>query len=209
MLYAMTTLALSEVLGALVYDPSGAAGGRVREVALAPGEDRSRVAALIVKTKNGNRVLPYTVVGTINGGIRTTTIAGQWAVADGTEGFFLLERDLLDQQVIDINGRKVVRVNDVDLQLDAQKDASGTYTTLHVQSVDIGARGAVRRLLRGLTPKAALHALLERIPPKSIPWDFVDVIETDPARRVKLKISYVGLAKLHPADIADIVENVQ
>src|SRR5260370_40656428 len=92
MLYAMTTLALSEVLGAPVYDPSGAAGGRVREVALAPGEDRSRVAALIVKTKKGNRRLPVTVVGAINGGIRTTTGAGQWAEADGTEGFFLLER---------------------------------------------------------------------------------------------------------------------
>src|SRR5205807_10577361 len=40
------------------------------------------------------------------------------------------------------------------------------------------------------------------------PWDFVDVIETDAARRVKLKISYVGLAKLHPADIADTVEDL-
>src|SRR6202011_2070978 len=136
MLYAMTTLALSEVLGALVYDPSGAAGGRVREVALAPGEDRSRVAALIVKTKNGNRVLPFTVVGAVNGGIRTTTDAGQWAEADGTEGFFLLERDLLDQQVIDINGRKVVRVNDVDLQVDALKDKeAGTHPVLRVHSV--------------------------------------------------------------------------
>src|SRR6202023_2537026 len=198
MLYAMTTLALSEVLGALVYDPSGAAGGRVREVALAPGEDRSRVAALIVKTKNGNRVLPYTVVGTINGGIRTTTIAGQWAVADGTEGFFLLERDLLDQQVIDINGRKVVRVNDVDLHLDAPQDAFSLTPVLRVLSVDVGARGAVRLLLRGVAPKTALHVLLAKIPPRNIPWDFVDLIEIDPARRIKLKISHDGLAKLHP-----------
>ena len=208
MLYAMTTLALSEVLGALVYDPSGAAGGRVREVALAPGEDRSRVAALIVKTKNGNRVLPFTVVGTINGGIRTTTSAGQWAEADGTEGFFLLERDLLDQQVIDINGRKVVRVNDVDLNVDAVKEAQGARPVLRVSGVDVGARGAVRRLLRGVVPVAALRLLLRKIPQRTIPWDFVDLIETDPARRVKLKISYDRLAGLHPADIADIVENL-
>jgi Mg/Co/Ni transporter MgtE len=53
-----------------------------------------------------------------------------------------------------------------------------------------------------------LHALLGKIPPRSIPWDFVDVIETDPARRVKLKISHDRLAKLHPADIADIVEEL-
>jgi len=208
MLYAMTTLALSEVLGAPVYDPSGAAGGRVREVALAPGEDRSRVAALIVKTKNGNRVLPFTVVGTINGGIRTTTSAGQWAEADGTEGFFLLERDLLDQQVIDINGRKVVRVNDVDLNVDAVKEAQGARPVLRVSGVDVGARGAVRRLLHGVVPVAALRLLLRKIPQRTIPWDFVDLIETDPARRVKLKISHDRLAALHPADIADIVENL-
>jgi CBS domain-containing protein/sporulation protein YlmC with PRC-barrel domain len=208
MLYAMTTLALSEVLGTLVYDPSGAAGGRVREVALAPGEDRSRVAALIVKTKNGNRVLPFTVVGAINGGIRTTTSAGQWAEANGTEGFFLLERDLLDQQVIDINGRKVVRVNDVDLNVDAVKEAQGARPVLRVSGVDVGARGAVRRLLRGVVPVAALRLLLRKIPQRTIPWDFVDLIETDPARRVKLKISHDRLAALHPADIADIVENL-
>src|SRR4029079_11978153 len=45
-----------------------------------------------------------------------------------------------------------------------------------------------------------------KIPPRVIPWHFVDLLETDPARRVKLKIVYEGLSKLHPADIADIVE---
>jgi magnesium transporter len=221
----MTTLALSELLGATVYDPSGASGS-VREVTLAPQEDRSRVSSLIVKTKSGNRILPLAAVSAINGGIRATTAAADWPAANGTEGLFLLERDLLDQQVIDVNGRKVVRVNDVDLQVDGPKDGPkdknndkdnngkdkdkdvGTHPVLRVYSVDVGARGAVRRLLRGIAPKAALHALLGRIPPRSIPWDFVDVIETDPARRVKLKISYDGLAKMHPADIADIVEDL-
>jgi CBS domain-containing protein/sporulation protein YlmC with PRC-barrel domain len=203
-LYPVTTLALSELLGAPVYDPSGAAG-RVREVALAPQEDRSRIASLIIKTKAGNRLLPFAAVASINGGIRANTVAGQWLVADATEGLFLLERDLLDQQVIDVNGRKVVRVNDVDLEFDAQKEKD---PILRVHSVDVGARGAVRRLLRGLAPKPALHALLGKIPPRSIPWDFVDLIETDPARRVKLKISHERLAKLHPADIADIVEEL-
>jgi magnesium transporter len=50
--------------------------------------------------------------------------------------------------------------------------------------------------------------MMERIPPRMIPWEFVDLIETDPARRVKLKISLDRLAKLHPADIADIVEEL-
>ncbi len=204
----MLTLALSELLGATVYDPSGAASGRVREVALAPQEDRSRIASLIVKTKSGNRVLPFSAVSAINGGIKATTAVGEWVPTNGTEGLFLLERDLLDQQVIDINGRKVVRVNDVDLQVEPQKDPSRTNPVLRVHSVDVGARGAIRRLLRGVAPRTALNALLGRIPPRSIPWNFIDLIETDPARRVKLKISHEGLAKLHPADIADIVEEL-
>ena len=205
----METLALSELLGATVYDPSGASG-RVREVTLAPQEDRSRIASLIIKTKAGNRVLPFSAVSAINGGIRTSTAASEWPAINGTEGLFLLERDLLDQQVIDINGRKVVRVNDVDLQVDISrtKDADAGHPVLRVYSVDVGARGAIRRLLRGVAPKTAIHALLGRIPPRTIPWDFVDIIETDPARRVKLKISHDGLAKLHPADIADIVEDL-
>jgi magnesium transporter len=207
-LLGMITLALSELLGATVYEPSGLPGGRVREVTLTPQEDRSRITSLIIKTKSGNRVLAFTSVTAINGGIKAATTAKDWPAVNGTEGLFLLERDLLDQQVIDINGRKVVRVNDVDLQIDAFKGASPAQPVLRVHSVDVGARGAIRRLLRGLAPKPALHALLGRIPPRSIPWNFVDVIETDPARRVKLKISHDGLAKLHPADIADIVEEL-
>jgi len=203
----MISLALSELLGATVYDPSGAAG-RVREVTLTPQEDRSRVSSLIVKTKSGNRILALESVSAINGGVRTATSAAQWPVSNGTEGLFLLERDLLDQQVIDVNGRKVVRVNDVDLEFDSQKDANRSLSILRVHSVDVGARGAMRRLLRGVAPKNALQLLLGKIPPRSIPWNFVDVIETDPARRVKLKISHEGLAKLHPADIADIVEEL-
>jgi Mg/Co/Ni transporter MgtE len=63
-------------------------------------------------------------------------------------------------------------------------------------------------LLKGVVPSTALRTLLARIPPRMIPWEFVDLIETDPARRVKLKISLDRLAKLHPADIADIVEDL-
>jgi magnesium transporter len=204
----MNTLPLSELLGATVYDPSGAETGRVREVTLAPQEDRDRIASFIVKTKSGNRILPFSAISTINAGIHTSTASADWAAANGSEGLFLLERDLLDQQVIDVHGRKVVRVNDVELQIDSLTEAGRPHAILRVQSVDIGARGAVRRLLRGLAPRAALHLLLQKIPPRTIPWSFVDLIETDPARRVKLKISHDGLATLHPADIADIVEDL-
>ena len=50
--------------------------------------------------------------------------------------------------------------------------------------------------------------MLEKIPPRVIPWQYVDLIEADAARRVKLKIAYQGLSQMHPADIADIVEDL-
>jgi len=200
----MATVSLSDLLGLTVYDVSGAVSGRVREVALTPQEDRSRVSLLIVKTPSGNRLLPLTAVSSINASVHSSSASADWATSEGQEGLLLLSRDLLDQQVIDVHGRKVVRVNDVDFHHDTAQNRS----VLRVGGVDVGARGAVRRLLKGVVPAAALRALLLRVPPREIPWDFVDIIETDPARRVKLKISNERLAKLHPADIADILEDL-
>ena len=199
----MSTLALTELLGAPVVEASGAHCGRVREVALTPAEDPARVSSLIVRTKQGDRVLPFSAVASINGGVRTAVPVSDWTSSQ-PDGLFLLERDLLDQQIIDVHGRKVVRVNDVDLHA----ETSNGHLQLKVGSVDVGPRGAIRRLLKGVVPMPALRMLLQRIPPRLIPWEFVDLIETDPARRVKLKISHERLAKLHPADIADIIEEL-
>ena len=199
----MSTIALTELLGAPVLEASGVHCGRVREVALTPAEDRARVSTLIVRTKQGERLLPFSAVSSLNGGVRTMSPAAEWSPKEA-EGLFLLERDLLDQQIIDVHGRKVVRVNDVDLH----PETGNGRLQLKIGSVDVGPRGAVRRLLKGIVPMPALKVLLQRIPPRLIPWDFVDLIETDPARRVKLKISHDRLAKLHPADIADIVERL-
>ena len=197
-------LALTELLGEPVFDLGGSRCGRVRELALAPQEDHARIAVIIVRTKTGDRLLPFSSVTSVNGGIRAATASTEWLLGETGEGLLLLSRDLLDQQVIDVFGRKVVRVNDVDLH----HESVANRPVLKVGSVDVGPRGAVRRLLKGVVPLAALRALLRKIPPRAIPWDFVDLIETDPARRVKLKISHERLARLHPADIADIVENL-
>ena len=199
----MSTLALTELLGSPVVEASGTVCGRVREVTITPADDRTRISNLIVRTKAGDRLLPFSAVVSVNGAVRAASAASSWAAAQN-DGLFLLERDLLDQQIIDVHGRKVVRVNDVDLH---PENVSG-HIQLKVGSVDVGARGAIRRLLKGLVPMGALRLLLQKIPPRLIPWEFVDLIETDPARRVKLRISHERLAKLHPADIADIVEEL-
>src|SRR5438270_5055631 len=140
------SLCVTELLGAPGYDREGALGGRVREVALTPQEDRARVSTLIVKTKRGNRLLPWAAIKSVNGGVRALSSVTDWAPDAGVEGLFLLERDLLDQQVIDVNGRKVVRVNDVHLH----EEDGDKGVVLKVGSVDVGARGALRRLLKGL-----------------------------------------------------------
>ncbi len=201
----MPSLALSELIGAPVYDPSGTTPvGKVREVALVPQEDTNRISGFVVKTRQGERLLAIKSVASVNGGVRADTMSADWTPYASGEGMLLLERDLLDQQIIDVHGRKVVRVNDVDIHEEVGHD----HIVLKLSAVDVGARGAIRRLLRGVVPSAALRAMMEKIPPRLIPWEFVDLIETDPARRVKLKISLDRLAQLHPADIADIVEEL-
>jgi len=203
-LSAMPPLALSDLLGAPVQEQSGVTAGRVREVAVVPQDNSAQILGLIVKTRGGDRLLVTNQLQSINGGVRSSNSALDWLPYTTGEGMLLLARDLLDQQIIDVHGRKVVRVNDVDIH---EETANGRVV-LKLGSVDVGARGAVRRLLKGVLPAAALHALLAKIPPRLIPWEFVDLIEVDPARRVKLKISLDRLAKLHPADIADIVEEL-
>jgi magnesium transporter len=200
----MSVVALSELLGASVRDASGAVRGRVREIAIAPQDHPTRIAFLIVKTPSGERMLPPDAITSAGATVRAVNDAAAWEHFSPSDGLLLLKRDLLDQQIIDIHGRKVVRVNDVELESTPIDD----HLQISVVAVDVGARGAVRRLSKGMVPSFTLRALLERIPPRVIPWQFVDLLETDPARRVKLKIAYKGLAQLHPADIADIVEDL-
>ncbi len=203
----MSLVALSELLGASVRDANGAVRGQVREVAVAPQDHATRVAYLIVKTADGERALQTGADQAAAGATRfarSGTLAGDWAQVSTSDGVLLLKRDLLDQQIIDIHGRKVVRVNDVELE----STPVNSHLLLNVVSVDVGARGAIRRLSKGVVPAFTLRALLAKIPPRVIPWQFVDLLETDPARRVKLNIEYRGLSAMHPADIADIVEEL-
>src|SRR5471030_177770 len=115
-----------------------------------------------------------------------------------------IARDLLDQQIIDVTGRKVVRVNDVTMAI----HHDGARDTIAVVEVDIGVRSIVRRLLQGVLPARWIRRLQQRIPPNSIRWEFANVLEPDPLRRLRLNISYQMLEDMHPADLADIVEDL-
>ena len=201
----MDTVALTDLLGRPVLDSAGLVAGRVREVALAPQEDRAHISLLVVRTKQGDRIVPVSRLKSVDTSrLHVDSASPDWTTYTASEGLLLMGRDLLDQQIIDVDGRKVVRVNDAELL----QERSNGNVALRIFAVDIGPRGAVRRLMRGLVPAGALRKFVQRIPPKMIPWEFVDLIETDPARRVKLNIALDRLATLHPADIADIVEDL-
>src|SRR4029077_9772970 len=110
-----------------------------------------------------------------------------------------LRTDLLDKQIVDIDGRKVVRVND--LRLD---DVDGM---LHLVAVDVGAAG----LLRRLGVEGAFRVLARNVglstPERYIDWEDVDPVETSVAS-IKLRVPHAGLAELHPADLATIIDQL-
>ena len=202
----MPSIALSELLGATVYDRSGSSAGKVREVDTLPaGGHVASISGMVVKTRFGDRLLESRRRSAPS---TAECASARWRPSGRptatARALLLLGRDLLDQQIIDVHGRKVVRVNDIDIH----EEVGHEHVILKLAAVDVGARGAIRRLLKGIVPAGPLHALLGKVPPRMIPWEFVDLIETDPARRVKLKISLDRLATLHPADIADIVEDL-
>lgn len=191
--------------GTPVVDATGQLRGRVTDVAVGTGQEAGRVLALVLKGPRGREHVVIEGLRPTPAGGLTMAADAQLLSAERLEKVLLLRQDLLDRQIIDVHGRKVVRVNDVDLCW--QVPVAGV-TPLRVTQVEVGMRGATRRLLKGLLPVARVATLSRRVPARVIPWEFVDVIEVDPARRVRLNIEHEKLAAMHPADIADILEDL-
>ena len=111
-------IALSSILGAAVYDNTGALAGHVREVALFPQDDPSRISDFIVKTREGDRLLSSQQVRTVIGSsIQTIGNSLDWPAAYQLGRHAAAGARPADQQIIDVTGRKVVRVNDLDLRV--------------------------------------------------------------------------------------------
>jgi len=199
-----TRVSLTALLGTPVTDAQGRLRGRLKDIAVATGPDAGKVAGLVLKTRAGLFLVPsQEVMETPAGTLELRTPEAMTPLRDDGNTIFL-QQDLVDRQIIDVHGRKVVRVNDVDLEWTGH----GSVHLLRVAEVEVGLRGAVRRVFKGLLPRARLEALSRRFVAKVIPWQFVDVIEVDPARRVKLRIAYERLADMHPSDLADILEDL-
>ena len=199
-------LYFTEIEGVPIFDVFGEFVGRMREICIDPKDEPNRVAFYLAKSVLGGWVtIPYSQVQSFSHQAIHIKLAVADLPADAPdEAWIWAKKDLLDQQIIDVNDRKVVRVNDLDFDV---QPADG-YTELRVVAVNVGLAAAARRLLQGLLPKHWIRSLEGWLPSKTIPWQFVNLIESDPARQWKLRISYERLAKMHPADLAYILEHL-
>jgi magnesium transporter len=201
---AENLLFFTELLGMTVYDVKGRRLGRIKDAALVPLVHPSRVDRFLIGAGLTWLTIRYDQVTSISlkGGIR---LSDEVLTPYHDDEYMLrIGRDLLDQQIIDVNGRKVVRVNDITFEHRAEAKTD----TLNVLEVDIGIRSILRRLLQGWVPARWIRRLQQPIPPNSIRWEFANIVEADPQRRLRLNISHERLANIHPADLADIVEEL-
>jgi len=199
-----TRVSLTAMLGTPVTDAQGIVRGKLKDVAVATGAEAGRVAGLVLKTRQGLQIVPSNQVMETPSGTLELRSPSALHPLNGDENYLFLQQDLIDRQIIDIHGRKVVRVNDVDLEWLGH----GSVHLLRVSQVEVGLRGAVQRVFKGLLPRHTLESLSRRFASNGIPWQFVDVIEVDPARRVKLKIEHERLGEMHPSELAEILADL-
>ncbi len=192
---------LSELIGREVRDAKGGLVGKLNDLLIAPegGKDMyPRVVALAVKRNGGEpALLPW---------VGTEDLAGNKIILqlpsslpyqpNGTELF--LARDVLDKQVIDINGFRVVRVNDLELA-----KIGDDYRALNV---DVGGRGLLRRLGWEDVFERLAGAARRELPAQSIKFTDLEFI---PQGDLKVRVAGDRFKELHPADIAAILEDMR
>ena len=194
----------TELMGAAAYDVDGHFVGRVREFFIEPAEQANRLSHyLLSRGRFQPLIARYDQVASIEPGTMKLNVSERALEAyRPNESWLAVRKDLMDQQIIDTSGRKVVRVNDVDL---SEQRTNGNME-LRVTQVDVGLPGAVRRLLQGVVSPAMIRKLQRGLPHSTIRWEFVNLVEPDPLRRVKLRITDEKLQNLHPADLAEMME---
>ena len=196
----------TELMGAKAYDVDGHYVGRVREFFVEPAEAPNRVSHYLISRGSFQPlVAKHNQVASVSAGKMELNVSERaLELYRPNEALLAVQKDLLDQQIIDTRGRKVVRVNDVDLT----PFRTNGNVELRLTQVDVGIPGAVRRLLQGVVPYALVRKLQSKLPQSAIRWEFVNLVEPDPLRRVKLRISHEKLEDLHPADLAEIMEDL-
>jgi CBS domain-containing protein/sporulation protein YlmC with PRC-barrel domain len=193
-------LFVSEILKKSVLDPKGDELGRVKDLIVVKGDPLPRVSALILEKKKKFFYLDWEYIGIFNKRIISSRVyALKIKPYEYSEDDLLIVRDILDKQIVDANGAKVVRVNDVKLE--------GMANNAYLTAVDVGFRGILRRL--GIERKSEN---LYRIFGKSlshnlIRWNYIQPLEPR-LSTISLTVPRQMISALHPADIADIISKV-
>ncbi len=191
---------LSQCIGLPVRDPSGEPIGTIADLIVAIGDRYPPVTGLVARTDRRLIFLPWrNVEGLDEAGARLRVPTIDIGKFRQRRNEILLKADLLDKQIVDIEGRKVIRVNDVSL------DEIGGR--LRVVAVDVGAAGLLRRLGIETISRALARNVRRSIPERYIDWEDVDPVESTIAS-VRLRVPHAKLAELHPADLADIIEDL-
>lgn len=215
----MPMIFLSNLLRQNVYDTSNHRVGVLNDVCVALNETFPVVTGLVVSPASGNHriVIPWSQVQTIEETpVHLSVDRARLADYTPEANELLLKRDILDKQIVDTQGFRVVKVNDLKL--------AQIKKTARLVGVDISSGGLLRRL--GIMPviNALGHILPIHLPERTITWNYVEPIQRaeqqlTPAlagasagggmiAQVQLNVSHNKLAELRPADIADILEQL-
>lgn len=191
---------LSRVMGKMVINEHGQKIGSLSDIVMVPGEGFPQVSHLIVKKSSLNVIIPWGSITLFNRFV--VSVKGKtvdFEHYDASEGEILLKRDILDKQIVDVDGAKVVRVNDIKL---------GSYKGfLCILSVDIGLGGLLRRLGYERIGSKIASLLKREVPRQEISWEFVQPLEMN-LSRLTLTMAQDQLAEMHPADLASIISNI-
>jgi magnesium transporter len=204
---ALTTFYLSHILGAKIISRDNHVIGKVSDLLIASEQllntepTRPNIVAIKTGSKSHPLYYDFTYFEIIRQKDSVVIQSNHDPISDDPQlsRFLPIKEHILDKQIVDINGRKLVRVNDV--RLVALQ--SGTY----VVAVDVGAEGLLRRLGVAETAKSVASFINLPIPSKFILWDDVDTLDTSNLN-IRLGKPLSKLKTLHPSDLADIIEEL-
>ena len=186
-------LYLSQILRRPVRDAEGDQVATIKDVVVRLGEDHPPVTGLVARYRRRDFYVPRARLSRLDlQGARLNTDVLDLRPFARRDGEVLLARDVLDKQLIDVDGKRVVRVNDVQLI-----EAGGGW---RVTGADVSLQGLWRRL----TPHNFIGT---NRPEEVIDWADVGYLATD-AATVQLKSSRDKLARLHPVEIARLAESL-
>jgi magnesium transporter len=192
---------VSEFIGRPVIDMDGQRLGRVKDLVAHCSSDFPHpvIDAIVVQKGKLTFITPYSgVVALVAAAIPLKRHRNELETYTPAEDDIFLARDVLDKQIIDTEGARVVRVNDLELLR--------INGTIYVGSVDVGGLGIIRRM--GLVSLARHAANWPRLGflQSYIPWDDVELLQHDQSMRLRVPVEKIH--NLHPADIAEIISDL-